>query len=761
MANDSAEILAGNRKSNVSKAMGEVTVADTTENPWYLTRPWNPDDLYQKNGDYSVYESMRQDDQISSSLQLKKDLILGSGFKISSIEEGQEDIVADIMRVLEEDLSKPFLDYCEEMLDFEDMGFSLTEKIYRTRDDGTLTIKDLRTRHPGSWLIHTDPKGNILNFEQRGAAGDIHIKPEENKLIHLMNKPKYLNPYGTSALRTAHLAWISKRETIKYYDIYLEMAASPKPVGKYPLASKDGIATKLSQILKSFQAKTSIVIPKEVEVEWLEAKTNGEAFLKAINLWNMLIGRALLIPDLMGFTGGETKGGSFSLGKEQINIHFKHIARKRKALEDAINKQILSAIILWNWGDIEKPPKFEFKPLQDELALDYARLFLEAVKGKVYKANDEEINHFRKAIHFPEGDVEFPAPPTTGFGNRFGGDDKDPSKPVDGKEKPNDKQTEKNKIDELQAKEKKFAKDDGLQEQREQDEKMRERFDFEKARSTLDASISGIVSKSSPLIDDMVQSVVDQIEKKKILEKQDLTKVNEIKFKNLKPISVLIKKQFRDLHQIGENHAREEIFVKKFADSSPLMNDAFLAVIDSETFDAIGDWKFKGMAAIRTQLQEAIKAGAPLSSVIPLIEDELDSQMRVSVERWARTKTTEVYNKGRLAFFDESGIVDGYQYSAIMDDRTTVICAGLHGKKFKKGTQPNPPQHFNCRSVLIPITKFESFEADTSVGGKVAVGGVNAEKNKTNFPKTGGSITIPNQSIESFIKENTGKGFEF
>ena len=89
-------------------------------------------------------------------------------------------------------------------------------------------------------------------------------------------------------------------------------------------------------------------------------------------------------------------------------------------------------------------------------------------------------------------------------------------------------------------------------------------------------------------------------------------------------------------------------------------------------------------------------------------------------------------NKGRVEFFNDSGVVQGYQYSAILDDRTTDICAGLHGKKFRKGEEPIPPMHFNCRSVLIPITAFEEFAPDTQVG---------------------------EQPIQDFIKNNVGKGF--
>ena len=35
-------------------------------------KPWNPDDLWQKSGNYCIYEDMMDDDQISVLVQLKK-----------------------------------------------------------------------------------------------------------------------------------------------------------------------------------------------------------------------------------------------------------------------------------------------------------------------------------------------------------------------------------------------------------------------------------------------------------------------------------------------------------------------------------------------------------------------------------------------------------------------------------------------------------------------------------------------------------------
>ena len=133
------------------------------------------------------------------------------------------------------------------------------------------------------------------------------------------------------------------------------------------------------------------------------------------------------------------------------------------------------------------------------------------------------------------------------------------------------------------------------------------------------------------------------------------------------------------------------------------------------------------------------------------IEESAGEKFGVDIDRYARTKTTEVMNKARTEAFKESGIVDAVQYSAILDGRTTDICIGLHGKIFKLGTHPTPPMHFNCRSVLLPVTMFEDKTIDETIL-------VNAKSNAPLKTKTKGSKEI---SLNEFIDKKAGKGFKF
>ena len=78
-----------------------------------------------------------------------------------------------------------------------------------------------------------------------------------------------------------------------------------------------------------------------------------------------------------------------------------------------------------------------------------------------------------------------------------------------------------------------------------------------------------------------------------------------------------------------------------------------------------------------------------------------------------RTTNSEAFNEARDAFFkspENKGFVLAYEYSAILDDRTTEICKALDGRIRRDFANYAPPNHFNCRSLLIPITAIDDWD---------------------------------------------------
>lgn len=694
----------------------EMTYRDSYMYPDSFANPWNPDDLVKKDQSYTLYEDMLKDDQVSVCLQIKKDLVLSSGYDFISEEDGQEDMVKDLKIALSEDPDYSFEEMLEEILSAYEFGFSISEKIFKLRNDGRLSLKALRTRYPGSWLLHTDPQGNVTKYEQLVAKETTEVPP--HVLLHYINKRKFQNPYGTSDLRPAYQAWFAKKHITRWYSIFIEKAAGPIPVGKY---DKNAIQdqteiTNLYNALKKFQTKTSLVIPKYLEVEFLETTSTGEAYIKGINIFNMFIGRSLLIPDLLGFQGSETSGGSYALGKTQMEIFFEHIRRRRKILERIINQEIIWPIILYNYGYVDNYPKFKFQDVSKEDIQESIKIWADVVKARVYSPSSEEIDHFKNLVNFPITDsIEEPMEP------------QDPNEPQDNLN-PDGMPPDITIMPTMDggstyASGGKYPPASG---------NFGNKTNFDLIGKALDTQLESFIAISNGLIDDVFKKLYVEIDKKSIIQKKKVDKLDALSLKNLGTIRQKLYRSLLDLYKKSKELASSEIFKSSFA--QPIVSEEFLKILEEETYQYIGDWEYNVTKGARLAIIQAIKDGKSISEVIDILEKDTKNKALSSVETYARTKFTEVMNKGRIAFFDDTKVVSGYQYSAVLDDRTTEICRGLHGKTFKAGEQPIPPMHFNCRSVLIPITIYEDFTPDTKVG-KTPIEQFIEEKKGVGFPK--------------------------
>lgn len=106
----------------------------------------------------------------------------------------------------------------------------------------------------------------------------------------------------------------------------------------------------------------------------------------------------------------------------------------------------------------------------------------------------------------------------------------------------------------------------------------------------------------------------------------------------------------------------------------------------------------KVIERIKNSLDNAIEQGVARTEWIEKYLDELDNKTFYA-ETVFRTNLTSHYNLGIIDGYD----TEYFEYVAILDERTTEICYSLHGKIFHRGkTNIIPPNHYNCRSVVVP-----------------------------------------------------------
>ncbi len=99
-------------------------------------------------------------------------------------------------------------------------------------------------------------------------------------------------------------------------------------------------------------------------------------------------------------------------------------------------------------------------------------------------------------------------------------------------------------------------------------------------------------------------------------------------------------------------------------------------------------------AALRARLLGQSTLGG-IGGAVEATRRELDTLVRTATDVFADLARVQI---------DTSNGLQGWEvYVAILDSRTTKLCAGYHGKTFEAGRGPRPPLHWYCRSTRVPL----------------------------------------------------------
>jgi SPP1 gp7 family putative phage head morphogenesis protein len=661
--------------------------------------PYNPDPLVHSNN-YDIYDEMRYDDQVKAALSFKKDLIISQGWEIKCEKQEIVDFLTDN---LQNTLDCNFSNALRDMLSALDYGFSLTEPVYKKPIKWLIEIKDFKTRPPHSFYFYLNEKGDPSHIVQKGNAGD--IKFEMDYFMHYAYQSEFGSPYGSSDLRAAFQAWKTKKFFLRFWAIYVERFAAPTVIGTYPSTYQADEVQKMLTLLKSFQNATYGVFPEGATIDFkMPNRDSSQIYETGIYSLNMMIARAILMPDLLGMSGEKTSGGSYSLGKTQFNLFMGLIKKEQDALARRITNKVIMPLVRANWGDIQC--SFEFKPYSEDDSVEMMKLWIDAVSKKIWTPNPQEVDHAREMIKFPAGPVEIPEPvEPRPFGGGKQGDDEEDDKPTMGKKPP---------IKEHLNHDLKTYR---------QINNYEKRIDFSQLKKDMDNAEAKVMPRLRSSGKDIWGDYIDQIKERGIIPRMKPEIMNEIKPRFQKQMNIEFKYWMKDMFKDAYNGAQKELFPNMeatFAVEDMPYPQEFLDLLDAEAFKLVGDYSVEITKKMRSVITQSIKNGegevATLKRLRELGDQESDKWLNTVV----RTKTSEMYNRGRRSYWDNdefaSQLVEAYEFSAILDDRTSEVCAELDGSIIQKDedimANLTPPLHFNCRSVLVPLTKYDNWKED-------------------------------------------------
>lgn len=107
---------------------------------------------------------------------------------------------------------------------------------------------------------------------------------------------------------------------------------------------------------------------------------------------------------------------------------------------------------------------------------------------------------------------------------------------------------------------------------------------------------------------------------------------------------------------------------------------------------------------VMTAVQAGISRGATTKEIANEVFALANTRTKAQAETVIRTAANHAGSVARAETYRANAdVLKGEEYTAVLDGRTTITCAGFDGKIFAIGEGPLPPLHYNCRSVRVPV----------------------------------------------------------
>lgn len=677
---------------------------------------YNPDSLLSFKGS-GVYDKMLTDDQVKAVLQFKQHAVISRDYyfdvpkdpETGAEDKGQREI-ADFLRYSIGHMRGSFVDNLLEILSALKYGFALLEKIYAVIEyEGRSYwgLKDMKLRPFDSFNggFITDQHGNLVKIIQNISLEEVEIPL--SKAIHFVHQPDVDRHYGESDLRTAYRAWWSKDITIKFWNIFLERHAAGF-VHAYVDPEKGSISDTQKRSLQNFvenlTASSGIVTPAAVGID-IKNPQSTDTYEKAIASHDKAIAKSLLVPNLLGLSEqGQT--GSYSQSQTQLESFFWVLDAIAARVEEVLNEQCFRDLALWNFGESEFP-RFTFEPISDEKKEQIAKTWAELISKSAVTKSDSDEKWLRDLIGAPE------------------------------KEEPEEEESPEDLLPVEQPSIDDWLADNGVDLSKFEERAWLKRVNFERIERTFDQKDEALLKSLLPVMGRVRESIRQQVIK--IGGERSWGNINP---KELEVVAIpknlliqtrkILKVHLNEAADEGYSQAKKELPKKFFRRVGPGMDKTQL-----ERFLASRSMKITGVIeqavldAVQRVLENALKYDKSTKDTLLAIEENTDLlkvlptvdsagraiNVPARLENIARTNISDAVNQARLSLFADpelKGFVQAYEYSAILDSRTTEICEHLHGKILRDFASYLPPNHYQCRSILVPVTEVDDWDGKES-----------------------------------------------
>ena len=146
---------------------------------------------------------------------------------------------------------------------------------------------------------------------------------------------------------------------------------------------------------------------------------------------------------------------------------------------------------------------------------------------------------------------------------------------------------------------------------------------------------------------------------------------------------------------------------------------------EATTDETLGRYAQRIRREIETLVQKAAIDGFAGEQLTDACKRLVGGMTTWQAERIARTESMRMWNLGRLQRMEGQEEIVGYEYSVVLDSRTSHTCKRIAGLRVRRTELVYvPPLHPHCRTVLQPLYSWEESTEPGFWGNPAGAAGV-------------------------------------
>lgn len=631
-------------------------------------------------------------------------------------------------------------------------GYRAFERVYKVRDDGKVVYQKLSSRDARTlYLIRADD-GGFGGIHQRTTYKahyiDIYLPPEKVFLFVYGKEKNFL--YGESAFKAAAYHYEVKHKLYALANLSVQVSAIPPMIIKGPQATEEPVKQKLLREAAKLGLKTRLYMPNQFEADAYDTAKGRMDPVPLIDHHDNGMARSVLAQFIM--LGGSSRAvGSWALSENHSDVFMMAEHALMAMVEDAINYYLIPDLIDLNFAEPHYP-KFKFENVSPETQTLLHDAFTQLSRnGMLSPAVIKGVeNAVAASLEFDMDDLEdqviedekkkqdagllSPAPVKPQSGDITGlpvdpetGQHMSPTgQPTAGTEP--GAQLPKNQN--TPPRQKPVPKVTGTQKKKSLSDNPRhreltpaeQRVNIDGIESHMKESEAQFAKDADSLIMAIKDDAIRRIEK--LIQAGDIKALANFDLDHVAdPYRALMLRYLRSSYEFGKKGAADELHVASPATSrqtNALMVQQATAAFDKQVSGLLYDIKNAVLSAQRKQqLSDQEPTDLGLGEVLSAISGLFSVFQKKNVPMSASVMVSSGVNLGRRdVFSDNSDAISKYQYSAIIDEVTCLVCLSLDGSVVDYAeyltTSWQPPIHINCRCIWVQIMPDQIDQPDFS-----------------------------------------------